>query len=154
MVVSRPHQLHKVPENNIFHGVRPLVIDFDEWQSLFPCAEAFTNQTRNSLSEIRNLVGGEDRLVLGDAACHVFLPAKCFMGNANKMGCIFNIWALPMWFSKNWDFAKIGISRIFMDFRVLLFGGFQVPMGTWNPYILPEIPIFAQNPQKSAKSQF
>ena len=39
------------------------------------------------------------------------------------------IWALPMWFSKYWDFAKIGISRIFMDFRVL-FWGFQVPAGT------------------------
>ena len=62
-------------------------------------------------------------------------------------------WALPMWFSKYWDFAKMGISRIFMDFRAL-FWGFQMPAGTWNPYILPEIPIFAWNPKKCAKSQF
>ena len=40
-----------------------------------------------------------------------------------------NTRALPMWFSKYWDFAKIGISRIFMDFRAL-FCGFQMPAGT------------------------
>ena len=34
--------------------------------------------------------------------------------------------ALPMWFSKYWDFAKIGISRIFLDFRVLFW--IQVPI--------------------------
>ena len=44
--------------------------------------------------------------------------------------------ALPMWFSKYWDLVKkIGISHIFMDFRA--------PAGTWNPYILSEIPNFA-----------
>ena len=54
--------------------------------------------------------------------------------------------ALPICFSKYWDLAKIGISHIFKDFRA--------PEGTWNPYILPEIQIFAWNPPKSAKSQF
>ena len=38
------------------------------------------------------------------------------------------LWALPKWFSKYWDFAKIGISRIFRDFRALLWG-FQMPAG-------------------------
>ena len=48
--------------------------------------------------------------------------------------------ALPMWFSKNWDFTKIGISRIFMDFRAL-FGGFQVPT---EAQFLREIPILGK----------
>ena len=52
-----------------------------------------------------------------------------------------------MWLSKYWDLAKIGISRIFMDFRALF--GFQMPAGTWNPYILPEFPIFARKPKKA-----
>ena len=43
--------------------------------------------------------------------------------------------ALPMWFSKYWNFAIIGILRIFRDFRALLWG-FQLGRPLWYPYIL------------------
>ena len=67
---------------------------------------------------------------------------------------VLSIRALPMC-----GFPNIGISRnlgfpAFLWISGRFLGGFHMPAGTWNPYILPAIPIFAQNPQKSAKFQF